>query len=44
MDKLPVEVTREASEYDYTCREQFYKVLMQLRCHRFIYNCQICFK
>ena len=44
MDKLPVEITRKIYEYDYTYRDKFDKVLMQLRCHCFIYNCQICCK
>ena len=44
MDKLPVEVTRTTYEYDYTYRKKLDKVLMQLRYHCFIYNCQSCFK
>ena len=44
MDKLPVEITRKIYEYDSTYRNVFGKVLIQLRCHFFIYNCHLCYR
>ena len=44
MDNLPIEITRKIYEYDSTYRTVFKKVLIQLKCHFFIYNCHECFK
>ena len=44
METLPIEITRKIYEYDSTYRNVFNKVLIQLKCHFFIYNCHLCFK
>ena len=41
---LPIEITRKIFEYDSTYRNVFNKVLVQLRCNFFIYNCHLCCK
>ena len=41
---LPIEITRKIYEYDPTYRYVFNKVLVQLKCNFFIYNCHECFK
>ena len=44
MENLPFEITRKIYEYDPTYRYVFNKVLIQLKCNFFIYNCHECFK
>ena len=44
MENLPIEITRTIYEYDPTYRYVFNKVLVQLKCNFFIYNCNECCK
>ena len=44
VDKLPVGITRKIYEYDSTFKIEFDKVLKQLRCHFFLYNCHLCYR
>ena len=41
---LLIEITRKIYEYDSTYRYVFNKVLVQLKCNFFIYNCHLCCK
>ena len=44
MGNLPVEIIRNIYSYDPTYKGHFDKVLKQMRCHCFIYNCHERFK
>ena len=44
MDNLPIEVIKKFYDYDSTYRDVFNKVMVQLRCHFFIYKCHECCK
>ena len=44
MDNLPIQITRETYSYDSTYRNVFNKVMVQLKVHFFIYNCNLCCK
>ena len=44
MDDLPIEIITQIYDYDSTYRDVFNKVLIQLKCNFFIYNCHLCCK